>query len=464
MIRYVKIQKLYIIIFLKIKGNLMFLLPLILIELYLICSLLIFAFGPILWELESALKFWFLMISYHFAFIIGYLLYVKKNKTEDLDVDKIYDNNRFENFILKYFWIYLFIAFIGTLISYKNSYNPNNYIPYSLFIDFYNGIISPGTGRHEFISSLGTYQSNKNLTIFYSSIAFIKYSLIPILVYLWHRLSLIQRTIGLFISLIPFMGTVSIGTNKLVLDTLIMFSLALFIYLLSIKKGKRITELNKRKTIVVLIIFLALFFPYYFNKSMSERSTSFQYMETIGKKNTINISYYDNPEAYVLSHQVMEFYIKISTYLTQGYYGMSLALDEEFDTTYGIGHSYFLLDQFKYFFNIDLIQKTYQYKIHEDWDRLVQWHSFYSQVANDVSFYGVIPVMFVLGYLLSAIYISAIKNNNIIAKAILTLFAVMFVYMPANNQIFNFMESMFSFWTLLLLWFYTNMRRKIING
>lgn len=207
----------------------MFLLPLILIELYLIFTLLIFAFGPIVWALESPFKFWFLISSYHIAFIIGYLLYLRKNKTKNLDLDKTYHNNRFENFILKYFWTYLFIAFIGTLISYKNSCHTNSYIPYNLFIDFYNGIVSPGTVRHEFISSLDSYQSNKVVTIFYSSIAFIKYSLIPILVFLWHRFSNIQRIIGLFISLIPFMGTVSIGTNKLVLDTLIMFSLVLFI-------------------------------------------------------------------------------------------------------------------------------------------------------------------------------------------------------------------------------------------
>lgn len=185
---------------------------------------------------------------------------------------------------------------------------------------------------------------------------------------------------------------------------------------------------------------------------MSERSTTFQYMETVSKNNSIKIPFYSTTNTTNIPPEIMEFYIKVSTYLTQGYYGMSLALDEKFDTTYGVGHSYFLLDQFKYFFNIDLIPRTYQFKIHEDWDRLVQWHSFYSQVANDVSFYGVIVLMFLLGYLLSAIFISAIRDNNLVAKTILPLFAIMFMYMPANNQIFNFMESMFSFWTLLFMW------------
>lgn len=81
----------------------MFLLPLIIIELYLICTLLVFAFCPIVWELESPLKFWFLIISYHIAFVIGYLICVEKNKIKNLDMSKMYNDNRFENFLLNIF-------------------------------------------------------------------------------------------------------------------------------------------------------------------------------------------------------------------------------------------------------------------------------------------------------------------------------------------------------------------------
>ncbi len=431
----------------------MFLLPLILIEFYLLITLLIFAFGPVVWDIENPYKFWFLMICYHIAFLIGYLMSTQKNKKSILITNELYYANKLNDFIQKYFWIYLLIAFVGTLISYKNACHINSYIPHDLFLDFYYGIINPDTVRDKFLNSIDSYHSNKIITIFYSSIAFIKFSLIPILVFLWNRLNTIQKAIGLFISLVPFMGTVSIGTNKLILDTLVIFSLSLFIHLLSIKKGNRFKELSQRKTIIILIISFTLFFPFYFNKSMSERNSNFQYMETVSKENAIKIPFYSSSnKSDIVSPKIMEFYIKVSTYLTQGYYGMSLALDEKFDSTYGIGHSYFLLDQFKYFFNIDLIERTYQFKVHEEWDRLVQWHSFYSQVANDVGFYGLIFIMFILGYLLSSIYTSAIRDNNIIAKTLLPLFAIMFIYMPANNQIFNFMETMFSFWILLFLW------------
>lgn len=442
----------------------MILLPLILIEIYLISTLIIFKFGPIVWDLDNPIKFWFLIFSYHIAFIAGYLICVKnfkKNNINNSSEDKI------EKFIYKYFWIYLFIALIGTLISYKNACHTDSYIPYNLFTDFYNGLMHPGIVRHEFISSLDTYKSNKTVTIFYSLIVFIKYSLIPILVFMWNKLEPFKKYSALFIALIPFMGTVSIGTNKSILDILIMFSLVLLVVILSAKKGERIKSLIQRKTIILIIISLAIFFPYYFNKSMSERSATFQYMEEVSTENKIKIPFYhvsNEDDTKILSPKMMEAYIKISTYLTQGYYGMSLAIDKEFDSTFGIGHSYFLLDQVNYFFNINLIEKTFQYKINDQWDRLVQWHSFYSQIANDVSFYGVIVVMFIIGFLLSSIYISAIKSNNIIAKTMLPLFAIMFVYMPANNQVFNFMESLFSFICLLLMWFIFSFKLSKIKG
>jgi hypothetical protein len=66
-------------------------------------------------------------------------------------------------------------------------------------------------------------------------------------------------------------------------------------------------------------------------------------------------------------------------------------------------------------------------------------------MANDVCFYGVIFIMFTIGYFLSMFYLSTLRGN-IIAKSILPLFAIMFAFMPANNQILCFMESLFSFW------------------
>lgn len=439
------------------------LLPLILIEIYLIITLLFLELGPVNWLLESENEFWILMLMYHGAFIFGYLLYLKKYSIQKIIVTKDYD---YESFILKYFWLYLFLALIGSLIAYKNTVLSSSYIPYDFFDDFIKGFNSPDLVRDEFNVRLSSYVSNKSVTMFYSLIVIFKFSVIIVMTVLWEKLNIYKKIMILLVSIIPLISTITVGTNKLVLDTLLILGFSLLIQALSQKEGYKLKSLFKRKTLLVFTLCLVLFFPFYFNKSMSERSSTFSYMETQTKPGNITIL----PNNYVSSKKndfyknidpkLTNFLVKVDFYLVQGYYGMSLAIDEKFETTYGIGHSIFLLDQFKYFFNIDLISKTFQYKINDQWHRLVQWHSFYSQVANDVGFYGVSIVMFVLGYLLSAIFRSAVIDNNLVAKSMIPLFVIMFIYIPANNQVFNFMETLFSFWMLLFLWLFSKRFEK----
>ncbi|PNA72488.1 hypothetical protein C1Y19_20735 [Pseudomonas sp. MPR-LB3] len=137
--------------------------------------------------------------------------------------------------------------------------------------------------------------------------------------------------------------------------------------------------------------------------------------------------------------------------MVQGYYGMSISLDEDFQSSYGIGHSVFLQKTFAQHLGIDVRDKTFPHKITEKWDEFVYWHSFYTYIANDVGFWGVAVIMLILGAYFSYVYLSAVLQDNFYAKMLLPLFGILFLYIPANNQIFGFLESMSSFWILTLL-------------
>jgi len=155
-----------------------------------------------------------------------------------------------------------------------------------------------------------------------------------------------------------------------------------------------------------------------------------------------------------------DFYEKITVYMVQGYYGMSIALGEEFDTSFGIGHSVFLQKTFADYLHIDVRDKTFQHKINDRWDQFVYWHSFYSYIANDVGFLGVTIVMLVLGIYFSNAYLSAVMEENLYAKMLLPLFGILFFYIPANNQVFGFLETMTSFWILTILFFASKKRDR----
>ena len=110
--------------------------------------------------------------------------------------------------------------------------------------------------------------------------------------------------------------------------------------------------------------------------------------------------------------------ILLSSYLCQGYYGLSLSMEVESTPMLGFGNSIFLVDQIsqKYDINKYTLQKKVENKY--GWNSRVQWFSMYSWIANDVGFIGVSLYMFLLGLFFALVYKDSIVNDNIIAKVL----------------------------------------------
>ena len=145
-------------------------------------------------------------------------------------------------------------------------------------------------------------------------------------------------------------------------------------------------------------------------------------------------------------------YVYLSNYIVQGYYGFSQALTQDFTSTYGFGNSQFLIRQFEWFTGVDLSQYTYQHKIDSVWNETAQWHSIYSYIANDVHFSGVVLWNFIIGFYLAKVWRSYLIHDDFYSKLLLPMFVIMIIFIPANNQIFGFLETFSTFFLLTLLW------------
>ena len=147
----------------------------------------------------------------------------------------------------------------------------------------------------------------------------------------------------------------------------------------------------------------------------------------------------------------------LSSYLNQGYYGLSLALEQSFTPTWGIGNSWFTLSIYErltgdYF----LRGRTYPFKLESlGWDPYVNWHSMYTWLASDFSFLGTLLVVLLLAWLLASVWKSLLINHNIFALGLFILLMIMFMYLPANNQIFAFADTYITFWIFLIGWIFT---------
>lgn len=432
------------------------LLPAICVQVYLAISLLIFVFGPVSWPIANQTQFWSLIASYHIAFIGGYWLAVRWKPIRKAG----WPEEQISTTLHRFFWPLLTIALIAMLIGHRNLTMAPSYFPTSMPFDFYRGLVNPLDGYLYKLSNeaKANFSGNTLATALFGLFIVSKAILINFLVMSWPKLSVWKRGAGLFVTMIPLISGVSVGTNKPIFDLLFLYSSVLAVNVL-LARGSGIGRfLAARKTLVIVVVGLIVFCPYYFQHTMSQRAPTLEYVETLSsktKKIAVNSTFKDFCDSGGdTTYKACMFVTMASTYLTQGYYGMSLAVDHPFDSTYGIGNSNFLLESFHKYLGIDLRPRTFQHKVSEQWSEEGQWHSMYSQWANDIGFWGVAIAMLVLGFVSATIWVAAIEFRDFIARCLVPLFVVLFLFIPANNQIFNILETLSTFWVLMMLWIY----------
>ena len=125
----------------------------------------------------------------------------------------------------------------------------------------------------------------------------------------------------------------------------------------------------------------------------------------------------------------------------------------------------FLLENIQEATGADLFQLTYQARLEQfDWDPLVNWHSFYVWIANDVGIVGIFAVLFLMGFFFYQVAWDAIELESDIAIVLFCLFAIMFFYLPANNQILSYPTTFMAFWVLFIAWRLTRRRGAMRKG
>jgi len=333
-----------------------------------------------------------------------------------------------------------------------------NIIPYNFLSDFTNGINDAGAVYASRMNILdGGYSGDRYLNIFYFSISFMRIVFIVLIVFFWQQLSFFQKTLSLLLILFQLSVSVVSGTNKPVFDVVIFGGGALIIYF-AINYAQTGRFNFKSRWFFLLVAVFGLFGALYmFGHIMSLRGGDISYFSGTSPLGDIRVdpsmSESKNMFAYTL--------LWLNYYLVQGYYGFSLALSEPFTSTFGFGNSPFLLRQFEILMDVDLSKMTFQYKVDAYWGETAQWHSFYSHLANDFHFIGVAFVMLFLGFYLSRIWLTAIYYNSLYGKILLPLFILLIIFIPANNQVFGFMDTLSYFIVISVFWFFEQYKVRV---
>lgn len=413
------------------------LMPIVIILIYLSITVLLFAFGPWPWPIENGFKLYGFLAMAHLALLSGYLSTAFREP-------RGYRGKWSINNLLMMSLVLNLVLILPTSAFRSGSVLPN----------IARGLADPGAVY--FASNAARAQAS---LIEYARILSgpFLFLLLPLTIFYWPRIRWSVRILSLMNTSIYLGIYVAIGTNKALADFILILPAMV---VASCYAG--ITRISRRQFIIFLFIGVALFllFISFFTSGQISRLGG---EAAIAKSlpggitaDTNNFMVRDLKNKQELS------VISLVSYLTQGYYGLSLALDEPFLPMFGIGNSMFLyLNAVKISGDETIRDMPYPVRVykHQPWNPYGNWFSIYPWIASDVSFPGTLFVVFLIGRLFAMAWLDTLKGENPFAVAMLAILTIMLFYFPANNQVLQNGEALFGFYGLLAFWLFTRRRR-----
>jgi hypothetical protein len=414
--------------------------PIVAMQLYLNLTVFLFALGPWDWPVENGPKLYGFLALAHLALLLGYLSawrsqpggYFGRSSPERL--------------------VALSLGLGLALLLPTSKSRTGAWIPNVL-----GGLSDLAAAYYD--SNEAVAQAGGNL-LEYTRIVLAPwlFLLLPLTIFYWPRLRWRVR----LASIACVLGFLSIwvarGTNKALADFVLLFPC-----LNAARYFSGTFHLSRRRVVgsvaasaVLLAAFLAFFSAG--NIARLGGGAASEYLPLIGLRADL-----DNPLIRHLPGDAKLGALGLTNYVTQGYYGLSLALEEPFVPMFGVGNSIFLyLNAAKLAGDASIEEMPYPVRVQQNggWDAYAQWSSIYPWLASDVSFLGVIVVVFVVGRLFAISWNDTLAGHNPYAVAMLAQLLIMLFYFPANNQALQNGEALVSFYGVLALWLFTRKDRS----
>ncbi len=146
----------------------------------------------------------------------------------------------------------------------------------------------------------------------------------------------------------------------------------------------------------------------------------------------------------------------LTAYWTNGYEGLSQCLELPFEWCFGTGHSAVLM-RYGGLLTTDpnfFWDRCYPARLEEinGYSANGRWHTIYAWLASDLTFPGALVAVGILAALMAQSWRDSIGGRNPFAIAFFVQTLMVFYYVPANNGRLSFSEEMIAFWVLLILW------------
>jgi hypothetical protein len=402
--------------------------PILFFFTYLTGTVILFAVGPWPYPVANGVKLYLFLATAHLALLAGYVSGVIRNPRR-------YVGRWTVNHLVKAGLIATAVLLVPTIVTRTGSVTP----------DLSAALTNPGEA---YALSFEARGAAGPLVEYCRIMAGPLLTLIPALpIFFWSRISYWYRGGTVVLTAGTAILFIAMGTNKALADLVIVVP---WMILAARAAGLfRFRMLLAASLLSATVFGFLAFFLFFGSTQVTRSGANPWYLSRIGihaDENSAPVKYLPETERRTA--------IGLASYLTQGYYGLSLALEQPFRFSYGVGHSMFLFRQVARIPGLAWIgERPYPIRMEAaGWDAYGLFSSIYPWLASDVGFGGTVVLLFLLGRLLALTWIDTIFSQNPFAVALFGQLLIMFSYFSANNQCLQTGEGVSSFWIVLFAW------------
>jgi len=404
--------------------------PLYFFQIYLFIVLLLYFFGP--WNFNAinvSKTAIYLLVSQAIIFcgyILGVRFYQKKYFARQL---LIFSGLSGVKFVKQAILVNL-LLFIPISLSRTGQFYP----------DIFFGILHPGEAYLQHYNRLT--HSNHFIYAEYlrSFLSPWVIGIMPVLIIYWHYIGKFFKVLAVFCISLNIFLYIATGTNKGVADFVVTLP---WFFLLSRIISKK--TISSNITYILLFISILSMFMIFFGLTMKGRN-----IFPAGTYTIAGHEFFPSPGNWVLSLPVFFqiLYESLVRYLCHGYYALSLSFDLYHPSTFGLGSSMVLARNADRVFNTNFFENNSIPGLLESnfgFSKEGLWHSIYPWLASDFGFFGALLVLGFFSFLLAFTWCRVITFKNPFEITLLYLLIILFYYIPANNQIFQSLETLLCF-------------------
>jgi hypothetical protein len=409
---------------------------------YLTGTVLLFAYGPWPWPVKDGTSLYAFLAGAHASLLLGYLSAVR-------DAPRPYNAGVLPSRLFPLSLALNLLLVLPTVAARTGSFVP----------DIAAGLTNPGAAYN---LSIDTRRGGSPLLV----VEYIRILLAPLLalavpltIYYWRALRVWTRALGT-LTVVGVLATfVAMGTNKAIADIILIAPWLIFASHIA---GFRQLRTRQFTAVVGLLIAAVLFFFWFFTSGQLTRKGSGAPQGYFAATNMY--ANQQHPLVRWLPEQPRAGALALILYVSHGYYGLHLAMQEPFVPMFGAGNSMFLQRTVSRLTGSSTFA-TMPYPMraeHRGWNAMGLWSTIYPWLASDLTFPGVLLIIFLIGRLHAQSWLDTLRGGNPFAIASFSMLTLMVFYFPANNQLLQDGEPLLGFLLIITVWQISRMRRRVV--